>query len=894
MPLDWSLTDIRFTRTILDNGLTVIVHQDRKTPIVAVNVYYHVGSKDERPGKTGLAHLFEHLMYSGTEHYRGSFLQPLEQAGATTMNATTNVDFTSYFQTVPKSALERVLWMESDRMGHLLGAIDQAKLDLQREVIRNEKRQRDSQPYGRVGELISRNSYPPEHPYSWPAIGSMEDLDTVGLEDVRQWFSDYYGAANAVVVIAGDVDPDEAIAMVGRYFRDIPGGPPITRQRQWIAKMDGIHRVAVEDSVAQSRIVKVWNIPEWFVPDHGTLSLVAQLVAGGKASWLCKRLIHREQIATDVACELSSQEIGSQFIIQATARSGVALRQLEAALDEELAQVLCAGPDLEELERTRTAIFAGFLRDIERVGGFNSKSDVLAVSELFTGRPDGYKTRLERIAIARPDGVREAARCWLGAGVFALEVCPFPNHKTHASAVDRSCLPAVGATTDFDFPSLRRATLTNGLKIVAAERHEAPLVSFRLILEGGFAADRSDQSGLASVTVAMLNEGTVRRDALRIAEELQRLGAETKSRVGLDTAKVGLCALASNLAASLDIYAELVLQPAFAANEFARLKQQRIAAIRQEKTRPMDLALRVIPLLIYGAGHPYSQPMTGSGTEASVESLLLRDLIIFHRTWFRPDLGTLVVVGGTNLEALVPQLETSFNGWTIPAEAAPSKAVFMAPSRAHARIFVIDQPNAPQSAIFAAQTVPPKNAPEATAIAAANALVGEMFTSRLNMNLRENKHWTYGVRSLLLDARGERPLLVHVSVQRDRTAAAIREMQRELREMGGARRVGCEELELVQANLTLKLPGSHETSAQIARSIENIVTYGLPDDYYRRFVGEVRGLTPEAISEAARRITDSLTWLVLGDLSVIGDELRALELGHVQVLDRDGKVQGEL
>jgi zinc protease len=894
MPLDWSLTDISFTRAILDNGLTVIVHQDRKVPIVAVNICYHVGSKNERPDKTGLAHLFEHLMYSGTEHYRGSFLQPLEQAGATTMNGTTNEDFTNYFQTVPKAALEMVLWMESDRMGHLLGAIDQAKLDLQREVIRNEKHQRESEPYGRVGELVSRNTYPGGHPYSWPAIGSMEDLESVGLEEIGQWFRDYYGAANAVVVIAGDVDPEGAIARVKEYFSDIPSGPPVTRQRRWIAKMDGIHRAAVEDTVAQSRIYKIWNIPDWTAPDHGMLSLAVQLLAGGKASRLYKHLVYREQIATDVACELSNREIGSQFMVQATARPGVALKGLEAALDNELEQFLRAGPDPEELKRARTAIFAGFVRNVERVGGFNSKSAVLSLSELFAGRPDGYRSRLERIAAARPDDVREAAECWLGDGVFALEVDPFPNHKTHASAVDRRRLPAVGATTDFDFPALHKTALANGLKIVVAERHETPLVSFRLVLEAGFATDRPDRGGLAGMTVAMLNKGTVRRDALRIAEELQRLGAETDSRVGLDTATAGLCALASNLAASLDLYAEFMLQPAFVANEFARLKRQRIAAIRQEKTRPMDLALRVMPPLIYGDGHPYSQPMTGSGTEASLESLLLRDLVVFHRAWFRPDLGTLVVAGDTKMETLLPLLEASFNGWTIPAEAAPSKAVFMTPRRAGARIFVIDQPGAQQSAIFAAQTVPPKNAPEATAIAAANALAGEIFTSRLNMNLREDKHWTYGARSFVLDARGERPFLVHVSVQRDKTAAAIHEMRRELQELGSGRPVEREELERVQANLTLKLPGSHETSAQIARGIENIVTYGLGDDYYRRFVGEVRALAPQEIEEAARRITDAFTWLVLGDLSVIRHQLHALGLGPVQMLDCDGHMRGEL
>ena len=370
--------DVPYQKFVLKNGLSLIVHEDHKAPIVAVNVWYHVGSKNERPGKTGFAHLFEHLMFGGSEHHQRRYIEAMEPIGATDLNGTTNSDRTNYFENVPTSALDYTLWLESDRMGHMLGAIDQKTLDLQRGVVQNEKRQGENQPYGLAYELITKATYPPGHPYSWTVIGSMDDLNAASMSDVQEWFKTYYGPSNAVLVLAGDIDANTARQKVEKYFGDIPAGPPIAAQRVWVAKMTGSHRQVAQDRVPQARIYEVWNVPQTGSPDADYLDMLSRVLAQGKSSRLYKRLVYDDQIATDVSAFNSTQEIGGQFRIQATARPGDDLTKVEKAIDEELARLLEAGPTGLEVERVKNQMLAAFVRGIERVGGFGGKSDLLA------------------------------------------------------------------------------------------------------------------------------------------------------------------------------------------------------------------------------------------------------------------------------------------------------------------------------------------------------------------------------------------------------------------------------------------------------------------------------------------------------------------------------------
>jgi zinc protease len=436
--------DIPFQKFVLGNGLTLIVHEDRKAPIVAFNVWYHVGSKNEKPGRTGFAHLFEHLMFNGSENYNDDYFKPMQKVGATDLNGTTSEDRTNYFENVPTPAVDLALWMESDRMGHLKGAIDQARLDEQRGVVQNEKRQYDNEPYSIAEELIAKACFPAGHPYSWTVIGSMDDLSAARLEDVQQWFAAYYGPNNAVIVMAGDIDAPTALAKVEQYFGDIPPGPPIARHQAWIARRSGEQRQVVEDRVPQARVIKIWNVPQAFSPENDLLVLAAQVLGSGKTSRLYKRLVYDDQVATDVSAFLDNREIASLFTIQADAKPGVDASRVEKAIDEELQRFLATGPDEKELEKVRMQHLARFIRGSERIGGFGGKSDILARSQVFGGSPDAYRRSLKNVAAATPGALKQAAGEWLADGVYTLEIRPFPRLAAGGTAVDRSRMPEPG------------------------------------------------------------------------------------------------------------------------------------------------------------------------------------------------------------------------------------------------------------------------------------------------------------------------------------------------------------------------------------------------------------------------------------------------------------------
>jgi zinc protease len=881
--------EIPYQKFVLPNGLTLIVHEDHKAPIVAVNVWYHVGSKNEKPGRTGFAHLFEHLMFNGSENYDKDFFGPLEKAGATDMNGTTSEDRTNYFENVPTNALDLVLWMESDRMGHLTGAISQPKLDEQRGVVQNEKRQGENEPYGKVWDFLTPKLYPPNHPYAWTTIGAMEDLDAAKLEDVKDWFRTYYGAANAVVVVAGDIDAATARQKVEKYFGDIPAGPPVARQQAWVAKRTGSQRGIMQDRVPQARIYKVWNIPGWGTADADYLDLVTSVLSSGKSSRLYKRLVYDEQIATAVSASLDLREIGGLFVVEATARPGVELARVEKALDEEFRRFLTGGPTPTELRRVKTQYRAGFIRGVERIGGFGGKSDVLAQGEVFAGRPDFYKVRMQRVQQATPQELLSSARHWLSDGVYSLEVQPYPEFQTAKAGADRSKLPEPGAPPDTKFPELERATLSNGLKIVLARRPSIPQVRFDLLLDAGFAADQSSIPGTASLAMAMLDEGTAHRNALQISDQLAQLGANLSTGSKLDVSSVSLEALRESLEPSLAIYADVILHPSFPRSDFERLKKQRLAQIRQEKADPVGLALRVFPGLLYGKGHAYANPWTGSGTEESTAKITREDLIRFHQAWFKPNHATLVVVGATSMGEIRPKLEQLFAGWK-PGD-VPAKSIATVAQQPRPVVYLIDRPGSLQSLIIAGNVAPPKANPQEVSIQTMNGVLGSDFSSRVNMNLREDKHWAYGAFTFFRDARGQRPFVAYAPVQTDKTKEAVVELDKELRGIIKDRPIQPDELSRAQASLTLTLPGSWETMNALAGAIVDIVTFGLDDRYYDTFADKVRAQTIPSLTAAAAEVVhpDKLVWVVVGDRSKIEPGLRELNLGEIRLIDSDGR-----
>jgi len=583
------------------------------------------------------------------------------------------------------------------------------------------------------------------------------------------------------------------------------------------------------------------------------------------------------------------REIGGEFYIQATARPGQNLDQVEKEVDEELARFLKDGPSAEELRRVKTGYMANFVRGIERIGGFGGKSDQLARNQVFLGDPAAYKTSLKRVAEATAEDLKAAANRWLSDGVYILEVYPFPDYQAAAQGADRSRPPETGTPPELKLPKFERSTLASGLKIMLAERHEVPLVHFWMAFDAGYAADESVAPGTASMTSGLLDGGTAARSALQISDQLALLGAELHASSNLDMSLVELSALKDKLDPSLDLFADVILNPTFPESDFKRQQKQVLAAIEREQNTPVQMALRVLPRLLYGAGHAYGNPLTGSGTKESIAKMTREDLVKFHDTWYHPSNATLVVVGDTTLTEIKPKLEKLFASWK-PAQ-VPKKSVSTVSRPQKSTVYLIDKPSALQSVIIAGIVAPPQVNPKEIAMEAMNDDFGGMFASRLNLNLREDKHWSYGARSILWPARGQRPFIALAPVQTDKTRESLEEMSKEFRGILGARPITPDELAKVQANETLTLPGSRETQSEVGQSILDLVRFGLPDDYYETYAGKVRALKVSDLEDAAKTVihADNLTWVIVGDSSKIESGVKELNLGELHLISPEGK-----
>jgi predicted Zn-dependent peptidase len=917
-----AVPDIAYTRFTLPNGLTVVVHEDHKAPVVAVSIWYHVGSADEPKGKTGFAHLFEHLMFSGSENHKGTYFQPFELAGATDMNGTTWFDRTNYFETVPTTALDMALWMESDRMGHLLGAIGQKELDTQRGVVQNEKRQGENRPYGRVDQNILSNTYPGNHPYQHDTIGSMADLNAASLADVKQWFHDYYGAANTTLVLAGDITVAEAKAKAEKYFGDIPAGPPVPRQQAWVTPLTKSTRGIQHDHVAQPRIYRTWVVPQLGTDDAIQLDLASTVLGGGKTSRLYQRLVYQDKLVDDVSASISPFALASQFQIQADVKDGVDPAKVEAAINDELKKFIADGPNADELERAKIGNRAGFVRGLEKVGGFGGKAVILAEGQVYRGDPGAYKKDLQRADAATQASVKAASDKWLSHGDYLLTVLPagddFNGEQEDAKVValgavdgkpapkmpakqdfsvaksqlDRSQgVPKVATFPDLSFPALERGKLKNGIEVVLAQRHTVPVTHVQLLFNAGYAADQGRKLGTASFTTTLMNESTKDLDSVEVAKRKQRLGAITRIGCGLDSCSAALNALNDQLQPSLALFADIVRNPAFKSEDIERVRGQWLAGIAQEKTQPTALALRTLPPLIYGANHAYGIPFTGSGTEAAIKSMQASDLTAFQRDWLRPDNVKILVAGDTTLQQIIPQLEAAFGDWKAPSSALPKKNIATVAVQPKPRVFLIDKPDAPQSLILAGLLAPSSKAPNELAIDVANGAFGGSFTSRLNMNLREDKRWAYGAFSFMRDAVGQRPFLMYAPVQTDKTAESVNEVFKEANEVVGARPLTEQEVDKIKDSNVRGLPGSFETSSEVLGAMTEIVQYGRQDDYVQTLKARTEAIRQSDAEQALKEIIkpSALTWVIVGDLKKIEAPVRALKLGEIQVIDGDGK-----
>ncbi|HEX2833402.1 MAG TPA: pitrilysin family protein [Thermoanaerobaculia bacterium] len=876
---------IPYEKIVLDNGLTVLVHEDHNVPIVAVNLWYHVGSRNEQRGRTGFAHLFEHFFFNGSENYPHGFREAMDDLGANNRNGTTSTDRTNFFENVPTSALERTLYLEADRMGFLAGNISKEMLERERGVVSNEKRQGENQPYGRALNRAMEILHPYEHPYSWSTIGSLDDLAAASLDDVKEWYRSYYGPNNCVLSLAGDITVARARELALKYFNGIAPGPALARADEWIPKLDRNIRDEMEDRVANTRIYRVYHAPAWKDGSLQHLNLLSEVLAGSKSARLDRRLVYEKGLATETSAYVWDRELGSLFIIAVTLKPGGDAAVVEKEMDAIVREVLENGPTAEEIQRAQSRSLASFVRGIERLGGFGGRSDVLAESMTFGGTPDAYLARLETLATATPADVQKTAKKWLDTNHYTLTVRPTAELKPGKTELDRKVLPSLGAAPAVTFPQVQRATLSNGMKVMLLERHSAPLVNLTLAVDAGHATDAPAKAGLASLTLDLMDEGTATRDTFKISDDLDALGAQLSTTNSLDYSFVDLSALPMHLRASLDILADVVLRPAFPADKVKLLTQQRVSRVRQEQSQPNTLALRLVPRLLYGENHLYGKPFTGTGYVETVGALTRDDVVSWHRSWFHPNRSTMIVTGDVTMEKLVPELERAFGSWKNGD--APKKEISNVARTAGKRVYLIDKPDAPQSVIVAAHVSDAGGTPEDVAVDTVIRNFGGMATSRLNRNLRLDKHWSYGTTGFVNDTRNQRPFIVVAPVQTDKTKEAIVEVQKEIRGVAGERPITGEEYDSVMRSQVLRLPGSFDTLASLTNAAIRTLTLNRGDDYYQKYAANVQALTEADLLSAGKKIVhpDEVIWIIVGDLKKVEAGIRELNLGEIMQLD---------
>ena len=897
--------EIPYSTFTLKNGLRVVVHEDHKAPVVALSVWYHVGSKDEPAGRTGFAHLFEHLMFGGSANSDTSWFGPMQAMGATDLNGTTNYDRTNYFETVPKAALERALFLESDRMGHLLPAVTQKKLDIQRGVVQNEKRGDDNEPGGLLQYAIQQTLYPAANPYHHTVIGSMGDLDAASLEVVKDWFRTHYGPNNAVLVLAGDVTEAEAKPLVEKYFGDIPAGPTSTPAAAAVPTLKARVTSTFHDEVANTTLYRMWSVPGVTAKDTAALDMAAKILGGLASSRLDNQLVREKKTAVGVSAYLQPHERVGEFTVEATVKPGVDPALVGKQLDSIIAEMVANGPTAEELQRAKTQDIAGTIRGLESVGGFGGKAVTLARGAVFANDPGFYKKELEEEAALTVADVKAAAKKWLSRPVFAFTLAPGKRdpyqesklakdsavkgggaHVTAApkaaaasttGGVDRSQLPPVGQIADLDFPTVEHAKLSNGIPVLFARRSGVPVVRVALAFDAGNAADPKSALGTQAFMLGMLDEGTDRYNSTEIAKAKENLGATISASPSMDKSAVYLQALTPNLPQSLDLMADIVRHPAFAPAEVDRVRNQQLASIAEEAKQPVGLALRTLPPIIYGKAHPYGVPFTGSGDPAAVAKLTPADLNGFHDAWLRPDDATIFVVGDTTLAEIMPLLEKSFGDWRATGP-RPVKDFSTPIAPQVGRIMLFDRPNTPTSLIFAGQILPVKGTDDLTALMEANDVLGGSFLSRLNSDLRETKHWSYGVAGFVSRVQHRVPYLIYAPVQMDQTGTSIAAMRDDIRAFLNGKGVTPEEMSRTIDGAVRELPGQFETADAVMGGMEANVLYHRPDNYYETLASRYRALTAAGMDAAAKAAIDpaKLTWVVVGDAAKVKPQLDAL------------------
>ena len=898
---------IQFEKYTLPNGLEVILSPKRGLPMVAVNLWYHVGPANEEKGRTGFAHLFEHMMFQSSKHVPpDSHLRLLEAAGASDLNGTTDYDRTNYFETVPSNQVELALWLESDRMGYLLEKVDQAALSNQQDVVRNERRQSvENEPYGLAEEVLIQSVFPPGHPYYGNVIGSHEDIQAAKLDDVKRFFRQYYAPNNASLVIVGDFESAQMKALVQKYFGTLKSGPAVPPIKAETPKITSERRKVVTARVELPRVYMAWLTSPILKPGDADADIAATILGGGRSSRLYKKLVYEKQIAQDVSAQQNSLMLGSVFQIQVTARPGHTAEEIEKALNEELSAFGAKPVDAREVDRARNMIETNIIGGLERLGGFGGIADRLNSYNHYLKNPDYLQQDIQRYRAVNPSTLQTFAQQQLassarvvmhvvpGQPAAAPQVATPPASQAGAGEGEsinadepwRNEMPKPAAAKPLQLATPVSETLSNGLTLILNERRGLPIVAANLVLRTGSDANPLDKPGLANFTAAMLDEGTATRNALQIADEVAQLGASLGIGSSMDATTLSVRSLSKNFASAADLLADVTLHPSFPAEEIDRQRASRLAALVQQRDNPNQVAAQVTASALYGPKHPYGY--SEIGTEAALKSLSRADMEGFWKQNFVPNNAALVVAGDISMAELKALAEKAFGGWQ---KGTPAQPALGAPATTSARVVIVDKPGSPQTQLRVASIGAPRSSPDFRPLQVMNLALGGLFSSRINMNLREDHGYTYGASSQFSFRRAAGPFQIASGVRTDVTGPAVDEIFKEVRGMID-KPVSAEELKKAKDSLANSLPGAFESSANAVNNFSNVFIYNLGLDYYTRYAEQVNAVTTDQALAVSKKylVPANMVVIAVGDRAKIEPELKKLNLGMVEIRDTEGK-----
>lgn len=893
---------ISYQQLKLSNGLQVLLHEDHKLPIVAVDIWYHVGPVKERAGRTGFAHLFEHMMFEGSKHVDGkSFDKYIEGAGATDYNGTTSFDRTNYFETVPSNRLEMVLWLESDRMGFLLDTLDRTRLTNQRDVVRNEKRQGEGRPYGVVNEEVYHQLFPKDHPYYGNVIGSHADIEAARLADVREFFTQFYAPNNATMAIAGDFDPKTIKALIEKYFGPIPAGPVVAATPAVTPPITAERRAVVTDTVQLPMVILAWLSAPALTEADANGDIASGILGGGKSSRLYRELVYKQQVAQSAQCFNHSLTLASTFQCQLIAKPGVTPEKLEAEAEKVIDGLAATGPTAEEVERARNKEETQLISGLQRLGGFGGVADQLNYYNQYAGDPGYLPKHLASYDGATPASVQKFAQSTLGKdqrvvvygvpGKKVLHDVPRSPEDTDANVKItppytaefeaaqqwRNTAPSPGPQRPLALPRPTVFTLANGLTVYVVERHELPIVSMQLQTLAGAAGNPPARPGLAGITAALLTEGTARRSAEEIANEAALLGTELNAASDADSARLSLSLLSRHTGRGMALLADSAEHPAFPATDLARVRANRLTALKQQQDNPSQLAQRAGLLNLFGASSPYGYDALG--TQASLNAITRDEIAGFHSSHYGPRNSLLVLTGDVTAAEARKLAEDAFGKWA--STAAPAAAP-PAPSTPERKILLVDKPGSPQTALMTFGVGFQRSAPDYPSVLVMNNMLGGLFSSRINRNLREEHGYTYGANSSFRFYRGTGPFVAGGLVRSDVTAAALQQLFLELDGIH-TRPLSDEELRLSRDSLVRSLPGRFESADSVNMQLADLWLFGLPLDYYTKLPARIEGVTAADTDQAARKYIhpENLLVIAVGDKAKIESGLKDAKLGPV-------------